>query len=170
MEVARLAAKLERVAGKRTGSNAGVAVARALRVMLLGIAFVAAACSNDDSPRCAADRSLAEACADDGCPRDLQAALTAGKACDTRFGEQWQEGDQRAVGVATGLGGRLYHFDGNQLVGVEFWTDVLGDCPSSYVNGRATVSVREQFINAPRREVCALCSEWAVAEERPLCP
>jgi hypothetical protein len=150
-----------------------VAGARALRASLvLGFAFFVAGCSDADSPRCAADRTLAQACAERGCPQDLQAALTAGEACDSRFPELWQADDLRAVGVATGFGGAVYHFDGNQLVGVEFWTDMLGDCPTSYVNGRRTVNVHAELggADAAPPKVCVLCPDWAVDDQRPLCP
>jgi hypothetical protein len=144
----------------------------ALRAALLfGGACLVAACSDADSPRCAADFTLNQACAERDCPEDLEAALTAGAACDGRFLELWQEGERRAIGVSSGLGGTVYHFDGNQLAGVEFWSDELGDCPSMYVNGRRTVNVHAELVEgAPAPQVCALCSDWADQAERPLCP
>ena len=159
------------MAEKRIGWAAGAPLQLALRATLLGFGCVVAACS-DDSPRCPADRSLAQACAEDGCPQDLQAALTGGRACDTRFPELWQEGDQRAIGVATGLGGLLYHFDGSRLVGVESWTDILGDCPTMYVNGRRSVNVSAHFFGAGASgpKACVLCTDWVIEGEIDVCP
>lgn len=87
--------------------------------------------------------------------------------------ELWEDGDQRAIGVAGGLGGWLYHFDGDELVGLESWSDVLDDdCPIYYVNGRTTVSVSAQLFGAdvPPLEPCVLCPDWATDDDHPLCP
>ena len=144
-------------------------VLNAWRLVLLLGAMVMSACSESDE-RCEADETLAEACARGGCPRDLSDAVAQGRACEGVYFEAWRNGDQRALGADAGEGGLIYHFQGDQLVGREGWTDVLGDCPISYVNGSRVLRVHDY---GPGRdsstvERCAVCADW-VADERPLC-
>lgn len=158
------------------GRRARAVGAAALRfAAALGCSLAVAACSDAarDDERCEADDTLAEVCARAGdCPEDLSSAITRGKACDAGgFYEMWRDGDRRAIGVSSGYAGKIYQFQGAQLVGIHSWTDQLeGDCPSDFVNGKLALSVPVYVYGTEPTtvEYCVLCPEWQV-DDRPLC-
>lgn len=153
-------------AGKARGFGAG-----AFRfAVALGCAWAVVACSEGE--RCEADKTLAQACAGSGdCPDNLGAAIAKGQACEGVFYEMWRDGDRRAIGVNSGYGARLYHFEGARLVGIHSWTDQLGGaCPSNFVNGKVVLRTPTypQRDEAETVEYCVLCPDWQI-DDRPLC-
>jgi len=140
-----------------------------MAVLACGLTGPQAACSSEE-PRCNSDDTLREACERlQDCPRDLDDALARVRACEAPYVHVVHEGDHRAVGIATGLGGTLYHFEGQTLVGLETWTDTPGDCPAYYVHGRAVVS--SGFGNPKPDggvELCAACDEFR-DDDTPAC-
>jgi len=130
------------------------------------VALLASACSDKE---CDADKSLAEICADGHCPRDFNDAVAKGLSCDVSFYQVWRDGENRAVGVASGFGGGIYYFEGQQLVGFETYTDLLDandSCPRSYAVGRRTlVTIRDA---AGSVASCSLCPDY-VTDDLPRC-
>jgi len=66
--------------------------------------------------------SLESYCADNLCPSTPQRA--AERACDHY--QIYRDGDWTIVGRNSGHGAHLFHYSGNRLVGVSFFSDALG--------------------------------------------
>ena len=160
-------------------------VARILRAFfgLVPFVFLGASSCRDDSRDGCCYLGVGSYCEQEGCPASFERVFG-----DCHYPDVYYEegGNRRAIGYLGSLGGYLFSYRGEVLVGVLAYNDVLETCPCVSSCGRRAVcsnikEVGESFF-APGDTFggctecgglthCSNCPEYfAEGEEPPPCP